>query len=192
MSGSARQLYIAVVLLAGLPVLSLQAQTSSQNFSPEAIRFFQDEVQPLLENNCRACHNDKTPSSGLSVESRVALLTGGNRGPALLPGRPQESLLLEALSHQGSRSRCRQPASSPRRQSRLSPIGLIWVHPGARADRLMSPEHPQNIGLFSRSSAVLSRRSGVRILSETESIASSWLVSKRKDSSLLPRPTEPH
>ena len=102
MSGSARQLYIAVVLLAGLPVLSLQAQTSSQNFSPEAIRFFQDEVQPLLENNCRACHNDKTPSSGLSVESRVALLTGGNRGPALLPGRPQESLLLEALSHQGS------------------------------------------------------------------------------------------
>ncbi len=102
MSGSARQIYIAVMLLTGLPLLSLQAQKSSQDFSPEATRFFQDEVQPLLENNCRACHNDKTPSSGLSVESRVSLLTGGNRGPALLPGRPQESLLLEALSHQGS------------------------------------------------------------------------------------------
>ncbi len=89
------------MLLTGLPTVPLQAQTSSQDFSPEAIRFFQDNIQPLFENNCRACHNDQKSSGGLSVESRVALLAGGNRGPAVLPGRSQESLLLGVVRHQG-------------------------------------------------------------------------------------------
>ena len=102
MGGSAGQLCIAVILLTSLPVISLQAQTPSQDFSLEATRFFQNNIRPLFESNCKACHNDQTASSGLSLESRGALLAGGNRGPAVDPGRPQESLLLEALSYQGS------------------------------------------------------------------------------------------
>jgi uncharacterized protein DUF1553/uncharacterized protein DUF1549/cytochrome c len=56
---------------------------------------------PVLQQNCVACHNDQTRTSGLSVLSRESLLTGGNRGPAVVPGKASESLLIRALRHEG-------------------------------------------------------------------------------------------
>src|SRR5262249_34675623 len=59
------------------------------------------KIRPLLHNNCVACHNDKKPASGLSLESRNGVLTGGNRGPVLQPGKPDESNLIRAVEQSG-------------------------------------------------------------------------------------------
>ena len=56
----------------------------------------------LLSQKCLACHNDKKSSSGLSVETRTSALTGGNRGPAVVPGRPQDSLVMAAIRQTGA------------------------------------------------------------------------------------------
>jgi mono/diheme cytochrome c family protein len=61
-------------------------------------QFFETRIRPLLANNCYSCHTDKK-SGGLRVDSRVALLAGGDSGPAIIPGRPDESLLVRAVSH---------------------------------------------------------------------------------------------
>jgi hypothetical protein len=45
------------------------------------VAFFESTIQPILRANCLACHSDKTLSSGLSLETREAILKGGNRGP---------------------------------------------------------------------------------------------------------------
>ncbi len=60
---------------------------------------FRETVQPILQNRCLACHNQKVRSSGLSLESRSEILTGGSRGPALLPGDSSQSRLIQALAH---------------------------------------------------------------------------------------------
>jgi len=60
--------------------------------------FFENKVRPLLANRCYSCHA-LTPQSGLAVNSRAALLKGGTRGPALVPGKPEASLLLSAVRH---------------------------------------------------------------------------------------------
>jgi len=59
------------------------------------------EVQQVLKTNCLPCHSDTTRSSGLALTSRDAMLTGGNRGPAIKPGSPDDSLLVRAIEQSG-------------------------------------------------------------------------------------------
>jgi cytochrome c553 len=58
--------------------------------------FFENNVRPILANNCYSCHGDAT-TSGLKLDSRESMLKGGNRGPALIPGDPEKSLLITAV-----------------------------------------------------------------------------------------------
>src|SRR6516165_1976019 len=67
----------------------------------EAEAIFANEVKPLLEAKCLGCHGP-AKTSGLSLETRDALLRGGRRGPAIIPGDPAKSLLIFALEQQGS------------------------------------------------------------------------------------------
>ena len=70
-------------------------------FSTDAIRFFENEVRPVLSNKCSGCHNAKLLTSGFSVESREAILKGGNRGVAVLSGSPEQSRIIQAIRRQG-------------------------------------------------------------------------------------------
>ena len=63
--------------------------------SPE---FFETRIRPLLAANCHACHADAA-MAGLRVDSREGLLRGGTSGPAIVPGRPDESPLIKAVQH---------------------------------------------------------------------------------------------
>ena len=69
----------------------------------EEIDFFEKRVRSVLAENCFACHGPQAPEpmSGLRVDTRDALLQGGDRGPAVVPGKPSESRLIQAVRHQG-------------------------------------------------------------------------------------------
>ena len=67
---------------------------------PEARDFFETKVRPLLVENCYSCHGDKQQLSSLRVDSREALMKGGLRGSALVPGDPEQSLIIQAVRHQ--------------------------------------------------------------------------------------------
>jgi hypothetical protein len=84
-----------------LLVLLATPLVSAQTFSAEDLRLFETEIQPILTQNCLACHNGGLRSSGLAFLSREAVLQGGNRGPAAVPGDPGASLLLKAVQHGG-------------------------------------------------------------------------------------------
>src|SRR5712691_5058147 len=68
---------------------------------PKAIEFFEKQVRPLLVARCASCHGASQQFSSLRVDSREALLRGGNRGPAIVPGDAQLSLLAKAIRHDG-------------------------------------------------------------------------------------------
>ncbi len=61
---------------------------------------FESRVRPVLARHCYSCHGVDKQLSGLRVDSREALVKGGKRGAALLPGSPSESLLLRAIRHE--------------------------------------------------------------------------------------------
>src|SRR5262249_17485287 len=59
--------------------------------------FFELKIRPVLAGTCLPCHGGKKLSHGLRVDSRAALLKGGDSGPALVPGDPEKSLLIQAI-----------------------------------------------------------------------------------------------
>lgn len=61
--------------------------------------FFQNEVLPILKNRCYECHSHESGKSngGLVVDSKAALLTGGDSGAAIAVGDPERSLLIKAV-----------------------------------------------------------------------------------------------
>jgi mono/diheme cytochrome c family protein len=69
----------------------------------DANAHFRDRVRPVLEANCFACHSHaaKKAKGGLVLDSRDAVLKGGDSGPAVVPGKPGESLLLKTVRHDG-------------------------------------------------------------------------------------------
>lgn len=55
-------------------------------------------VQQLITSRCQSCHNDQNSSGGLSLTSAARMRKGGNTGPAIVPGKPEESLLYRLVS----------------------------------------------------------------------------------------------
>jgi cytochrome c553 len=62
--------------------------------------FFEKRVRPILAENCFSCHGAKKTRGGLRLDSREALLKGGDTGPAIVPGDPAKSLLIKAVGYQ--------------------------------------------------------------------------------------------
>lgn len=83
-----------------LPVL-FAAGAQAHAAESQGIEFFETHIRPLLVDNCYECHSTGAEKlkANLYLDSRAGWETGGDSGPALIPGKPEESLLLEAVSH---------------------------------------------------------------------------------------------
>jgi hypothetical protein len=66
-----------------------------------ALEFFEQKVRPLLVEKCHACHSEKAgkQKGGLHLDSREAILRGGDSGAAASPGGAAGSLLLRAVQY---------------------------------------------------------------------------------------------
>jgi len=82
-------------LLAALVVLTPSVQ------SQEGVAFFESKIRPVLVEHCYSCHSveAKKQKGGLYLDTKHALLDGGDIGPAIVPGQPEKSLLIKALRY---------------------------------------------------------------------------------------------
>ena len=66
-----------------------------------AHEFFEKQVRPVLVEQCYKCHSAtaKKLQAGLLLDNRSALLVGGDTGPAIVPGKPDDSLLVQAVRY---------------------------------------------------------------------------------------------
>src|SRR6185436_8672682 len=87
---------VAAGVLACVPFVL--AQTSD---GADGAAFFQREIEPLLREHCYDCHSHAAGKmkGGLNLDSRSGWAEGGDGGPAVIPGKPGESLLLKAVRH---------------------------------------------------------------------------------------------
>src|SRR5438067_11651610 len=61
--------------------------------------FFEKKIRPLLASKCYACHGETIATSGLRLDFKAGLERGGSRGTAIIPGDPDGSLLIKAVSY---------------------------------------------------------------------------------------------
>src|ERR671935_1530831 len=84
----------ALLVLAGMA-----GGAVAQAPQPEAEAFFELKVRPVLAGTCFRCHGGAKVRGGLRVDTRAALLKGGESGPAVVPGDPDDSLLIQAVRY---------------------------------------------------------------------------------------------
>ena len=95
------------------------------------LQFFESRIRPILADHCYKCHSKQADKvrGGLLLDSREATLLGGNTGPALVPGKPDESLLIQAVRYKD------EDLQMPPKGERLSEAQVAdlveWVRRGA-------------------------------------------------------------
>ena len=87
---------------------------------------FEMRVRPVLARACSACHADAA-LGGLQIDSREHLLKGGKSGPALVPGDPDASKLIQAIRYNGAR---KMPPNGKLKDGEIASLEA-WVKAGA-------------------------------------------------------------
>jgi hypothetical protein len=92
----------------------------------EGTDFFENKIRPVLANNCYACHTS-SEMGGLRVDSRESLLKGGKSGPAVMPGDPEKSILIQAIAQTGE---LKMPKGGKLKPAEIAAV-TEWVKMGA-------------------------------------------------------------
>jgi len=139
-------------LLFGLD--TAHAAPAGKAITPEQREFFENKIRPVLVKECYDCHSEERGKNKgeLTVDTRDGIRAGGDRGPAVVPGKPEESILINAIRQVGQ---LRMPPDS---RGGILPDDVIadfekWVKEGAPdprdsakivSDRTARPEKEVN------------------------------------------------
>jgi mono/diheme cytochrome c family protein len=96
--------------------------------SPAAVQFFEAKIRPLLAEHCFKCHGAAKQKGDLRLDSRSAVLEGGDQGPAIVPGSPEKSLLIKAIRHDDAN--LKMPPSRKLGRQQIADL-TQWVKMGA-------------------------------------------------------------
>ena len=110
----------------GLPWL-LSAQDSP-------VPRFESDIAPILAGNCTACHGENLKQGELDVRTRDALLAGGKSGPAIVPGVPVDSLLLQKTAS----------GAMPMGDKKLAPGDIELIRRWIENDALSETDDPES------------------------------------------------
>ena len=112
---------LGLILLTGTSLLGIRPTT-------EQTDFFESKVRPLLAQNCYQCHSEQSKIlySNLRVDGRAALLNGGDRGPAIVPGDPDSSQLIQAVRYK----KLEMPPAGRLSEDQIEVL-VNWVEMGA-------------------------------------------------------------
>src|SRR5687768_6965700 len=91
--------WTAQLLVAGL-ILGPSGAVAAEPAAAE-LEFFEKKIRPLLVKHCYECHGGEDVEAGLRLDSSQGWLRGGDNGPAIVPGKPDESLLIQAIRYGG-------------------------------------------------------------------------------------------
>ena len=108
------------------------------------VEHFEKAIRPLLARRCFGCHSQKAKSlkAGLRLDSRARALQGGDTGPALVPGEPDKSLLVQAIRYDGD---YKMPPSGKLPPEEIKTIvdwvrdGAVWPRGGEDPDTMVNP-----------------------------------------------------
>ncbi|MDA7667790.1 PSD1 and planctomycete cytochrome C domain-containing protein [bacterium] len=116
----------AILILVISILFALSESALSATSDAAAMRQFELSIRPVLASECLQCHGEKKQKGGLRLDSREAILSGGDSGPALVLGDPAGSLMLAALRYED----LEMPPENPLSNSSVQDFAT-WIANGA-------------------------------------------------------------
>ncbi len=130
---------LTVFLTTGLPCQSSKAADEDSRRAEE-ISFFETKIRPVLETSCKSCHGPKIAESELRLDSASALKQGGAlHGPAVVPGKPDESPLFQAINYKTEDLKM-PPKPGPLKPEVVADFrrwiehGAVWPEDGSKSE----------------------------------------------------------
>ncbi len=120
------------LVLLGVWLLSTLVLAPACFAADEGIAFFEQKIRPVLVEQCYSCHSAeaKKLKGNLYLDSRAGWQKGGDSGePAILPGKPDESLLIRTMRHE--EEDLEMPPKEPKLRDSVIADFVAWVQMGA-------------------------------------------------------------
>ncbi|MDG2223832.1 MAG: DUF1549 domain-containing protein [Rubripirellula sp.] len=126
---------ICLYLIAGISIVTAEIPVADQEF-------FEKSVRPILAEHCQECHQADEISGGLRLDSKTGWMSGGDSGPAIVPGDPDASRLMAAVSYDD-----RDLQMPPRNKLADNQIAVLraWILRGAPDPRVQTPQDAKGI-----------------------------------------------
>ena len=134
------KLLSSTLVLIGLcrPALAAPPKANAESTSEDR-EFFESQVRPLLVARCHKCHGPTRGKGNLSLTSRSEIIAGGDSGPVVVPGKPEESLLIEAIRYGNDQLQMppdgKLPEEDIARLERWIQAGATWTEDNRPAER---------------------------------------------------------
>jgi len=117
----------------GIALLSLPwwgASAAAQPIGEDGSQFFREKIEQVLKKECFGCHSaqSKELKGGLRLDTKPGVLAGGDTGPAVIAGKADKSLLIQALRHEGGLA---MPPDKPQLSAETIADFVKWVEMGA-------------------------------------------------------------
>jgi hypothetical protein len=171
-----------------LLILLLPARLHSAEPAAKDLEFFEKKIRPVLVEHCYECHSTaaqtrKALKGGLFLDSKQGVLTGGDSGPAIVPGKAKDSLLIQSLHYVGE---TKMPRKGKLPDAVIADFET-WVNSGApdprsaivKKQRGLSIEEGRKFWAYQPI-----RKSPVPKISEAKSEIDSFVLAKLKNAGL--------
>ncbi|RBP48266.1 concanavalin A-like lectin/glucanase superfamily protein [Roseimicrobium gellanilyticum] len=147
-------LALALVFVGFAPAASTPATVAAKP-TPAQVEFFESKIRPVLVGECYDCHGAKKDKGGLRLDSRDAMLAGGDSGPLFVPGAPEKSLLIQSLMHTTPETELHMPKDGAKLEEGRIADFKKWIADGApdprdKPEPVMSPEQSWEQALATR------------------------------------------
>ncbi|MHB1021968.1 MAG: c-type cytochrome domain-containing protein [Acidobacteriaceae bacterium] len=122
------QMVIATAGVMMFAIYIVSSAAAASPASPQQESYYSAKVQPILKANCYKCHGF-IHRGGLRLTSPEDILRGGNKGPVVVPGHPEDSLLIEYVT-----SQARHRHMPPKKNLSPEDIAVLkqWIRDGAK------------------------------------------------------------
>ncbi|MDB6123096.1 MAG: hypothetical protein JWQ71_2089 [Pedosphaera sp.] len=123
--------FITIIGLCGHVLLGVHhGAAEAVKPNEEGLEFFEKKIRPVLVDQCYKCHSAKSEKvkGGLLLDSRAGLLKGGDSGPAIVPGKPNKSLLIKAIGY--TDPDLQMPPKKPLSTNQIKDF-VAWIKMGA-------------------------------------------------------------
>jgi hypothetical protein len=192
-------------LLAPLALASsVFAAEAEPKIDPKGLEFFEKHIRPVLSDKCYSCHSTKSgkAKAGLLVDSREALARGGGTGPAVVAGKPDESLLYKAITYQHDEMQMPPAGKLPNETIELFKQWIQMGAPDPRSEKAEEGGKPVLTGMTPKARKwwafqplkkvavpdVKKFENDQELLSWTKNPIDKFLLAKMSERQLLPSP----
>jgi cytochrome c553 len=123
-----RKNWLTLLVMLVVTTLGAFRLSAAAEDDPNAVKFFESSIRPVLAEKCYLCHGPQLQQGALRLDSREAMLKGGARGAAIVPGKPEKSWLIRAV--QFADLHLKMPPTGKLKDAEIANL-VAWVKMGA-------------------------------------------------------------